>query len=125
LFFGACETTKKIHKPPADMKQAFAEMLPPQKISINKNPKKNDVPLIREDFTFTEIIIKEGIPTENIIPRKKEQITIYKKREKYLVYYFIENKLYSKKDYTEQDMNKLRVNSEYPKNLYKELGVFK
>lgn len=126
LILGACATTPKDQVPPETMGQYFAE-------SFKETPKPKRVPEVQrkktgaftinldQNLTLTDIIVKEGMPTNNIIPRRKEQITIYKKEEITTVYYFRNNKLYSRMDYTNDEMEKLQADDEYPKNLFREL----
>lgn len=124
LSLGACGTTEINQKSPVDMKMYFKEKTAPQSIVIKSEQKRrNELPMLQEGLTFTDIIRKEGVPTENIIPRKKEQLAIYKKDETVSVYYFKENKLFSNKDYSTQDMKRIEANSEYPSNIFKDLGA--
>jgi hypothetical protein len=124
LSLGACGTTEINQKSPVDMKMYFKEKSTPQSMVIKPEQKiKNELPMLQEGLTFTDIIRKEGVPTENIIPRKKEQLAIYKKDETVSVYYFKENKLLSKKDYSAQEMKRIEANSEYPSNIFKDLGA--
>ncbi len=128
LSLGACGTAEINQKSPGDMKidspVILKEKSTPQGMVIKPEQKiKNERPILQEGLTFTDIIRKEGIPTENIIPRKKEQLAIYKKDETISVYYFKENKLFSKKDYSAQEMKRIEANSGYPSNIFKDLGA--
>ncbi|WP_155890741.1 hypothetical protein [Desulfuromonas sp. TF] len=123
LSLGACETSQKNQKP--SFEEASKKELQSQANVTNLDQKTDELNVIQQDLTFTDIIRTEGVPTKNIIPRKKEQLAIYNKGEKISVYYFKENKLYSKKYYSTQEMMNIEGNSEYPKNLFKALGVIK
>lgn len=128
LFLGACGATDINPKSPGNIKVhspiILKEKPTPQDMVIKpEQTLKNELSMIREGLTFTDIIRKEGVPTENIIPRKKEQLAIYKKDETVSVFYFKENKLFSKKDYSTQEMKRIEANSEYPSNIFKDLGA--
>ncbi|MGK2945309.1 MAG: hypothetical protein ACSLFC_11285 [Desulfuromonadales bacterium] len=124
LSLGACGTTEINQKSPVNMKMYFNEKSTPQSMVIKPEQKiKNKLPMLQEGLTFIDIIRKEGVPTENIIPRKKEQLAIYKKDETVSVYYFKENELFSKKDYSTQEMKRIEAKSEYPSNIFKDLGA--
>lgn len=73
--------------------------------------------------TFTSIINKEGIPFDNIIPRSKEQVAIYKNNDHFSFYYFKNNKLSSKKKYSLQEVDKIKAENKYPKKILKDLGA--
>ncbi len=128
LSLGACGTTEINQKSPGDMTiyspGILEEKSTPPGMAIQPEQKiKDEPPMLQESFTFTDIIRKEGVPTDNIIPRKKEQLAIYKKDETVSVYYFKENKLFSKKDYSAQEMKRMEADSEYPSNIFKDLSV--
>lgn len=76
-----------------------------------------------QDYTFASIVLKEGIPFENIIPRSKEQVAIYKKKDFYIFYYLKNNKLVLKKNYSFQELDKIKAENKYPKKVLKDLGV--
>ena len=76
-----------------------------------------------ENFTFSTIIYKEGIPFDNIIPRSKEQVAIYKNNDHYAFYYFKNNKLISKKNYSLQEVDKIKAENKYPEKILKDLGA--
>ena len=76
-----------------------------------------------QDYTFTSIVLKEGIPFENIIPRSKEQVAIYKKKDFFIFYYLKDNKLVLKKNYSFQELDKIKSENKYPEKVLKDLGV--
>ncbi len=85
-----------------------------EKVEISKD---------QEDFTFASMIHKEGIPFDNIIPRSKEQVAIYNNNDHFSFYYFKNNKLISKRNYSLQEIDKIKSENKYPENILKDLGA--
>lgn len=133
LFIGACGIPQKNQLAQKDTSQeSKAENLPLEssikeasviKEKIQREGPPSELPV--KELTLIDIIQKEGIPDDNFWPRSKEQITIYKRENQCIVYYFKENKFMEKKIFSGKEIEQIKASSEYPNNLYKELGAIK
>lgn len=79
----------------------------------------------RSKETFGTVFKKEGIPLENINPRAKEQIAVYKKNDFYYFYYFQKGSLISQKKYPAEEIEKAKREGGYLEKIQKDLGVIK
>jgi hypothetical protein len=131
LLVGACGTPQEIPQIRQEKDQNIVSESQPREIGANQTIKidtkeQDEKPrsaLPEIGLTLTDIIKQEGIPTENYRPRQKEQISLYREEEKYIAFYFRENKVVEKKVFSEKELDKLKASSEYPDNFYKELGA--
>jgi len=121
LVMCGCAAKPKNEAVPKNMKYFFSEKLndapQPKQIDVDQSKIIRDEPHVV--ITFPEVLVKEGIPSYNITPRNKEQIAIYDNDQKISVYYFKENILYMKREYSVKEMNELISSENYPENLYK------
>lgn len=84
---------------------------------------KETVPVAEN--SFLDILLKEGIPSENIVPRSKEQVAIYKKTDHFTFYYFKKNQLVANKDYSFAEIDQMKSSNNYPDKALKDLGAIK
>lgn len=133
LIIGACGIQQKNQLVNKDTsQQSKSETLSPEinvkeagviKEKIQRETPPSELPV--KKLGLIDIIQEKGIPDDNLWPRSKEQITIYKRENQCIVYYFRENKVVEKKIFTGKEFDQFKASSEYPNNLYKELGAIK
>lgn len=115
FFFIGCATNVKYHY--ISPKKEIAAVVTPGP------PTKVEVVEIFEGMSFTDVLKREGIPSETYVPKSKEQIVVYKKIDHYQIYYFKRNKLFLKKDYSFEEMNRIKNNDDYKNKIYKDLEI--
>ncbi len=86
-------------------------------------PSKLRIIKVYEKLSFGDVISKEGIPFDNIIPRKKEQIAIFKMDNYYSLYYFKKNELVLKCQYSFSDWDEMKKKNKYPSQIFEDMGV--
>jgi len=76
-----------------------------------------------DEKSFLAILIKEGTPAENIIPRSKEQVAVYSKGAQVRFYYFRGNVLILQKDYPAKDVERMKTTGNYPDSILREMNI--
>ncbi|SHJ85293.1 hypothetical protein SAMN02745165_03347 [Malonomonas rubra DSM 5091] len=76
-----------------------------------------------EENSFLAILLKEGTPEENIIPRSKEQVAVYQKGELVRFYYFKRNRLVDQRDYPAENIRLMKAAGNYPSTILQDMGI--
>lgn len=107
----------KIVAPEATAQPETVELEPATEIKPTEAVKSYD------EMSFLAILLKEGMPTENIIPRSKEQIAVYKKETHVTFYYFKKNRLVQQNDYSLAEIVQMKADNSYPDKVLKDMGA--
>lgn len=70
---------------------------------------------------FPDLIREEGIPFDNIFPRKKDQIAIYKKEESYVFYFMKKGIIFSAIEYSLSAIEEMKRNNQFPEKVIEDL----
>lgn len=73
--------------------------------------------------SFLAILQKEGIPSENFVPRSKEQVAVYRQGDIVRFYYFKRNLLVGQHDYPAETVAELKASNRYPDTILREIGA--
>lgn len=72
--------------------------------------------------TLLEVIRAQGVPDDNIIPARKEQIAVYQLRGKYQFFFFKESQLVSQGEYPLSTIEKMKQDNLYPQAIIQDLN---
>lgn len=122
LFLCSCMNGKPQYMPPV------VEVEEPRQAEIELTSEKTAPSVVEKtvsypEDSFTALLITEGPPTENIIPRSKEQVAIYDKGNVVSFYYFVNSKLVRQKNFPRQQIEMMKANAQYPQQPLQEIGA--
>lgn len=121
LLLCSCASGKPQYIPPPKPAEP-KPVVPPETVKAEAPKPVKPVEQIAED-SFLAVLLREGTPSENIIPRSKEQVAIYRKGDLVSFYYFRRNRLINCKDYPTAEIEQLRAAGSYPDRILQELGA--
>lgn len=121
LLLCSCASGKPQYIPPPKPIEPKPVVLPETREPEKTEPTK-PVEQIAED-SFLAVLLREGTPSENIIPRSKEQVAVYRKDSLVSFYYFRRNQLIKRKDYPVAEIEQLQASGSYPEQILRELGA--
>lgn len=124
LFICSCSSGKPQYVPPVKIVEP-TETVQPEPVAVEVPEKVEEVSVVKTyaENSFLAILLKEGTPSENIIPRSKEQVAIYQKDDYFTFYYFKKNQLILRKDYSFTEIEQMKADGNYPDSALKEMGV--
>ncbi len=70
---------------------------------------------------LSDLIKEKGIPFDNIIPGRKEQIAVYKKEASYVFYFLKEGNIFSAIEYSFPAIEEMKNNKQFPQKAIKDL----
>jgi len=121
LLLCSCSSGKPQFIPPPPPEQPEPVIETTERPAEQETEEKPEVPV--EENSFLAILLQQGAPTENIIPRSKEQVAIYHQGELVRVYYFRHNKLVSQRDYPAENIRLMKKAGNYPSSILQDMGA--
>lgn len=70
---------------------------------------------------LSDLIKEKGIPFDNIIPGRKEQIAVYKEESSYVFYFLREGNIFSAIEYSFPAIEEMKNNKQFPQKAIKDL----
>jgi hypothetical protein len=124
LLICSCASGKPQYIPPVVVVEEVQTALPePVENEVVETVEKTEPVKTYAEDSFLAILIAEGTPSENFIPRSKEQVAIYNKGEHFSFYYFKKNQLVQKKDYPLAEIEQMKAENNYPDKALQEMGI--
>jgi hypothetical protein len=80
-------------------------------------------PVTVDENSFLGILMKEGMPLENIIPRSKEQVAVYQRGDQLRFYYFKRNQLVKQIEVPAENVRLMKAAGNYPSVILEDLGA--
>lgn len=121
LLLCSCTSGKPQYIPPPKPVEP-EPVIAPETVAAEEPEPVKEVEQVDAD-SFLAVLLREGTPSENIIPRSKEQVAIYRKGDLLSVYYFKRNQLVRRKDYQATEIEQMRAAGSYPNQVLRDLGV--
>jgi hypothetical protein len=76
----------------------------------------------QEPKTLLQVIRDAGVPDDNLIPGRKEQIAVYQREGKYQFYHFRESRLVATGEYPRSLIEQMQQRGSYPREVIRDFA---